>query len=93
MSAHSRFPLGHVVTTPGALVAFEKTGQSPSEFLQRHQHVDWGDLCPDDAKANELALIDGSRLLSSYHLNDDTKVWIITEADRSITCILLPSEY
>ena len=87
------FSVGQVVATPGALEAFEKSNQTPMAFIQRHVRGDWGNLCEEDAEANNLALNDGSRLLSSYKLNDGTKVWVITEADRSSTCVLLPSEY
>lgn len=89
----NRFSLGKVVATPGSLEAFENANESPSIFLDRHVSGDWGDLCEEDQEANELALKNGDRILSSYHLNDDTKIWIITEHDRSATTILLPEEY
>ena len=89
-----RFSLGQVVATPGALRALEEAGQSPGDFLRRHAGGDWGIVCPEDKAANDAALKDGSRVVSSYVLKDgDTKVWVITEADRSSTCILLPEEY
>lgn len=88
-----QFGLGQIVATPGALEALEKNSQSASEFLQRHARCDWGDVDAEDAEANNLALSDGSRLLSSYHLKDGSKLWVITEADRSSSCCLLPSEY
>lgn len=87
------FPLGQCVATPGALEALQQAGQSPSEFLDRHVRGDWGDVCEEDAEANELALKDGSRIFSVYQTQDGTKLWCITEADRSSTCILLPEEY
>ncbi len=87
------FPLGRLVATPGALQAFDTSGGSPITYLTRHLHGDWGDLTDDDKQANTDAVATGSRILSVYHLNDGTKIWIITEADRSSTCILLPSEY
>jgi hypothetical protein len=87
------FPLGRLVATPGALQAFEASGDSPLLFLVRHQHGDWGDLADEDKRRNEEALRDGSRLLSVYHLRNGVTIWIITEADRSSTCILLPSDY
>ena len=88
------FPLGQVVATPGALAALEKAGQHPQDFLARHVHGDWGDLCDEDRDENRLGLEQGLRLLSSYRTGAaDTKVWVITEADRSITTILLPEEY
>ena len=87
------FCLGQIVATPGALLALEQAGNSGSEFLNRHACGDWGDLCPEDRQANDEALKDGMRLLSSYRLSDGTKIWIITEADRSVTTLLLPEEY
>ena len=89
----TRFSLGQVVATPGALEAFQKTKQTPTEFLNRHVSGDWGDLCDEDKHTNEQSLIDDGRIFSAYHLNDGTKIWVITEADRSSTCVLLPSEY
>lgn len=62
-------------------------------YLNRHAAGDWGDLSNDDRRANAEALKDGSRLLSAYHLKDGTKIWIITEVDRSATTVLLPAEY
>ena len=87
------FDLGQVVATPGALAALEEAGQSPSEFLTRHVHGDWGMVDEHDRQANDGALQDGSRILSAYVLTTGTKIWIITEADRSSTCCLLPEEY
>jgi hypothetical protein len=87
------FFLGRVVATPGALVLLAATGTDPVELLSRHQSGDWGDVCPEDARENELSVREGYRILSSYRTGeDDAKVWLITEADRSSTCILLPSE-
>jgi hypothetical protein len=87
------FRLGRVVATPAVLHAIEKSGESLIAYLSRHCHGDWGDLTDDDKQANIEALAGGTRILSAYHLMDRTKIWIITEADRSSTCILLPSEY
>jgi hypothetical protein len=89
----TKFPLGQVVATPGAIESFKKTGQTPTAFLTRHVRGDGGDLCDEDKQTNEQALIDGGRIFSAYHLDDGTKIWIITEADRSSTCVLLPSNY
>ena len=58
------FPLGRVVATPGALAALEKAGQQPLDFLARHVHGDWGDLCDEDRNENRLSLERGFRLLS-----------------------------
>ncbi len=87
------FPLGNIVATPGALAAFQQTAQNPLEFLARHSAQDWGDLDAHDLAANNLALEDGSRILSAYALSDGTRIWVITEADRSSTTFLLPEEY
>ena len=88
------FPLGQIVATPGALAALSKAGQTPLDFLTRHVCGDWGELDPHDQKENELGLKRGFRLLSSYRTSSgDTKVWVITEADRSVTTVLLPEEY
>jgi hypothetical protein len=89
-----KFPLGQLVATPGAAEAFARNKQEPTEFLRRHWRGDWGDLeDPEDIEENEFSLVRGYRLLSRYILRDGTVVWIITEADRSATTILLPEEY
>ncbi len=87
------FSLGQLVATPGALAALEKAGQGPLDFLSRHVHGDWGDLCEEDRKENQLSLERGFRLFSSYRTLADVKFYVITEADRSATTILLPEEY
>ena len=87
------FDLGQVVATPGALETFQEAGQSPVEFLSRHVRGDWGVVDEHDQQANDDALQDGSRILSAYVLTTGVKIWIITEADRSSTCCLLPEEY
>jgi hypothetical protein len=84
--------LGRVVATPGALILLMEAGGHPFEYLARHATGDWGDLCAFDRRQNEIALRDGYRVLSSYEMPTG-RVWIITEADRSITTILLPEEY
>lgn len=89
----TRFALGDLVATPGALQALNQAGQSPRDFLRRHLLCDWGDLSDEDKAANDNALEYGERILSSYVLSTGSKIWIITEADRSSTCILLPEEY
>jgi hypothetical protein len=85
-------PLGRVVATPGALNLLSEIGEDPFDFLARHAAGDWGELCAFDRRQNEIALRDGYRVLSSYDFPAG-RVWIITEADRSITTILLPEEY
>ena len=87
------FDLGRIVATPGALKALERAGETPLTFLRRHVAGDWGNLDEHDRTENELSVREGFRLLSAYELSDGTKIWIITEADRSSTTILLPSEY
>ncbi|HYU44858.1 MAG TPA: hypothetical protein VEK84_01615 [Terriglobales bacterium] len=87
------FPAGQIVATPGALTLLEQANKSPLEFLSRHFRGDWGDLCQDDRAENELSLKYGFRLMSSYQVTDTEKLWIITEADRSVTTLLLPAEY
>lgn len=88
-----RFPLGQIVATPGALTAFEQAGQEPMEFLRRHITGDWGEVGAEDRQANEQAVLHGARIMSVYSLRNGTKMWVITESDRSVTTFLLPSEY
>jgi hypothetical protein len=88
-----KFHLGQTLATPGALEALKESGQSPGDFLNRHVQGCRGDLCEEDKLANDQALIDGSRILSAFRTLKGTKIWVITEADRSSTCLLLPSEY
>jgi hypothetical protein len=85
-------PLGKVVATPGALKLLGKSGGHPFDLLVRHATGDWGDLCAFDRHQNQIALRDGYRVLSSYKVPAG-RVWIITEANRSVTTILLPEEY
>jgi hypothetical protein len=87
------FSAGQIVATPGALALLEQANQSPLEFLSRHLRGDWGDLCQDDKTENELSLKYGFRLMSSYQVTDTERLWIITEADRSVTTLLLSAEY
>lgn len=84
-----RFKLGQVLATPGVLSKEEDL----RGYLRRHAAGDWGVVDADDRRANEQALVHGRRLLSAYLLPDGTRIWIITEADRSATTILLPEEY
>jgi hypothetical protein len=89
----TRFALGQTFITPGAQEAIQIAGQTEIEFLRRHMSGDWGDLSTDDIAENEFSLTEGLRLLSSYQTGKGQQLWIITEADRSATTILLPSEY
>lgn len=89
-----RFPMGRPVITPSAQATLDAAGIEGVPLLARHIHGDWGNLGAEDLAANELALLTGKRLLSSYDLpGGQGKVWIITEADRSVTTIMLPEEY
>ena len=90
-----KFSLGQIVATPGALEALSQSAYTAQALLDQHQAGDWGQLEPDDVAMNELALTanEEQRLLSSYQINPECKVWIITEWDRSVTTLLLPSEY
>jgi hypothetical protein len=87
------FPFGQVVATPGAMRALLGVETLGSDLLARHLRGDWGDVDAHDRNANNLALKRGERLVSSYRLDDGTRIWIITEADRTVTTILLPEEY
>lgn len=87
------FPLGHLVATREALLALLRAAQTPLPFLIRHVAGDWGLLGADDRAANQQALQDGERLLSRYFTAAAEEIWVITEADRSATTLLLPSEY
>jgi hypothetical protein len=92
-TARPLFSLGQIVATPGALTALAKAGQTPTAFLSRHVTGDWGEIPEEDREENRLSLQHGFRLLSSYRTTAGTKVWVITEADRSVTTLLLPEEY
>ena len=87
------FRLGILVATPAALSLLSEFALAPIDFLIRHRQGDWGDLDEDDIKANRAALHYGTRLVSSYNIGDERKLWIITEADRSSTTLLVPEEY
>ena len=89
----TRFALGQTFITPGAEEALQIAGQTAIEFLRRHMSCDWGELSDDDVQENELSLRRGFRLLSAYLTAKGQKLWIITEADRSATTLLLPEEY
>ena len=88
------FDLGRVVATPGAMDLLVRAGENPAHLLERHASGDWGQVPPEDARENEQSLKYGWRLMSSYPVGDaGERIWVITEADRSITTILLPEEY
>jgi hypothetical protein len=89
----AKIPLGRLLATPGALEALRESGQAPTHFLKMHAAGEWGEVPPEDARLNDEALADGSRILSAYRTVRGEKLWVITEADRSATTILLPDEY
>ena len=84
--------LGQVVATPGALNPLQRANLNPFPTLSLHRSGDWGDVPTEDALANEAAAIHGNRVISSYEVAGE-RLWIITEADRSFTTLLLPQEY
>jgi hypothetical protein len=85
------FRLGRIVSPPNALSRLSQ--EDILTGIQRHQAGDWGDLPQEDIRENQLALEKGLRLFSAYHTKDGTKFWIITEADRSVTTVLMPEDY
>lgn len=88
------FKLGRVVATPGALGAIEENNVDVWSLLQCHANGDWGCVPEEDRQENLLSIENGYRVMSSYPINDrGDKLWVITEADRSSTCLLLPEEY
>ncbi len=94
-----KFKLGQMVATPGAIAALQKSGDDPAKFIERHRIGDWGDMPAEDKTLNDNAIAhEGDRdhqdrVMSSYLTSANEKLWVITEWDRSVTTILLPSEY
>jgi len=86
------FPLGTLVATPGALDLLDRTATNAAIFVDRHQRGDFGTVGAQDAQANKDAVQDGTRILSSYSIGGE-RLWVITEADRTLTTLLLPDEY
>ena len=94
LTSQARFSPGQVVMTTGIDELVRQGRLNPSPYLRRHLHGDWGDLCDDDRQLNDAALKSGEdRLFSSHLVEPGLKLWIITEWDRSVTTLLLPSEY
>ena len=98
ITAPQKFPLGRLLVTCGAMAALERTGEDPTEYIARHAIGDWGELDAEDKRANDEAIKNGTRILSAFHLKDNTKIWVISEAsdpqgNREATTILLPDEY
>lgn len=90
------FSTGQVVATPGALSLLLSVGVNPIDLITRHVFGDWSDLPPEDQAQNCLAVARGGRVFTSFSVGsgaDMKKVWVITEADRRSTCLLLPQEY
>lgn len=87
----AKFRLGKIVCTPNVLS--QLTHEDILVGIRRHQAGDWGDVDQADRKANELALIEGSRLWSVYHAVNGRKFWLITESSRLATTVLLPEDY
>jgi len=87
----AKFRLGRILSTPHALESL--THEDILRGIQRHQAGDWGDLRNENLAANDRALVQGTRIFSAYHAANGTKFWIITEADRSATTVLLPEDY
>jgi hypothetical protein len=85
-------PLRRVVAAPGALNLIMDAGEDAFDYLARHATGDWGELCAFDRRQNKRALRTGERVLSAYPVGE-CRIWIITEADRFVTTILLPEEY
>jgi len=88
-----RFPLGHLFMTQGAIEALEEANQSAQDFLSRHARLEQGELSDEDQRENEFSVDKYLRILSAFRTAKGEKIWVITEADRSATTLLLPSEY
>lgn len=88
-----RFPLGRLFLTHGAVEALEESGQSAQEFINRHARLEQGELCKEDHKENLFSVDKALRIFSAYKTANGVKIWVITEADRSATTILMPNEY
>jgi hypothetical protein len=86
------FDAGRIVATPGALNLLTVTGTNPHDLIERHVSGDWGDVPLEDAKENEFSVKNGFRMLSSYQVGSE-RLWLLTTADRSSSCLLLPEEY
>lgn len=91
--AKGLFPLGQTYMTPGAIKALQDSGQTANEFLIKHQSGNWGEVDEADWNENDFSVKAGYRILSAYRTSKDVKIWVITEADRSSTVAMLPSEY
>jgi len=88
-----RLQLGHVVATYSALRKMQVNSIDPHTLLTRHAAGDWSEMDAEDRKANIEAAASGLRVFSAYRINEAERIWIVTEADRSVTTFLLPHEY
>lgn len=86
-----RFPLGGIYITTAARRTLKP--ESVAQAVSRHSQCDWGDVCPEDWRLNDVAVPNGDRMLSVFKDHAGTRFWIITEADRNATTVLLPEEY
>lgn len=87
------FALGRLMATPAALQALADAGRTAADFIGRHVRGDWSEMSVEDAATNTVAVFEGSRILSSFALDAEQRVWVITEADRNLTTVLLSTEY
>lgn len=93
MDNKPKFKMGQLVATQGAIDVLTKNNQSHNEFIDLHLAGNWGNVPPEDWAQNDESVKTGGMLLSSYLCKDKTVLWVITEADRSVTTLLLPEEY
>jgi hypothetical protein len=99
MTKNAKFCLGKLVATPNALEALQRNNVSGFTYISQHAVGEWGELSDNDAYFNDLAVQDGSRILSAFSLPDKTRIWVITDASvdqkgtREVTTILLPEDY
>ena len=87
------FALGRLVATPAALDELQRAAADPVHYIARHATGDWGEVEAEDRAANDRAVRAGERILSAYRLPTGARLWVITEADRTATTLLLPSDY
>ncbi len=87
------FPLGNLSATPGALAAIEEAGLNPLVLISRHVRGEYGDLCASERQSNKQTIKEGSRILSAYVIAEGVKIYVITEASRELTTVLLSDEY
>jgi hypothetical protein len=93
LHTRQKFPLGEIVATPESLRCIDDAGQTPDFFLDRHAQGDWGAVADEDWRANDEALVNGDRIVSAYRTLRNVRIWIVSEADRSATIIILPEQY